>query len=401
MATQIKISELPLASEDALSLASDDRFIFNNDNINTQTIKFGNLVDAICEQNLTFTGNCSFTQKIVGPDGGDIQVGLDGLVDVQLQNVTSGQVLSYSGTQWINQDVKSIALQLDSLSVEISDTPSGGGSLAYDNTTGTFTFTPAVEGSFTPSSISVATNPAASGGGSLVYNSGTTTFTFTPADCYTKGESYSKSEVDSALGNKVDAGVSYTKVETNTLLNAKLDVDGGITVITTAPMGGGNLAYTSGTLNFQPADLSGLASTASLATVATTGSYTDLLNIPTLGTAAAQETTAFATAEQGLKADSALQDASAFATAAQGALADTALQPAAIGTTVQAYSMDTVVDASYATVQSGAAAGATAVQAAAGAITVTSLATDGSETVDSLATAINTLTAELAAILNA
>ena len=76
------------------------------------------------------------------------------------------------------------------------------------------------------------------------------------------------------------------------------------------------------------------------------GAYGDLTGAPTLGTAAAT-------------------DATAYATAAQGTTADSAVQPAA------------------------------------GAITVTSLATDGSETVDTLATAINTLTAELAAILNA
>jgi hypothetical protein len=341
MATQIKISELPLASESALSLAADDRFIFNNDNVNTQTIKFANLVDAICEQNLTFTGNCQFTQKIVGPDGGDIQVGLDDLVDVQFQNVTSGQVMTYSGTQWINRDVKDVALQLDSLSVVVSDTPSGGGNLTYDNTSGEFTFTPAVEGSFTPNSISVVTSTAASGGGALAYNPSNSVFTFTPADAYTKAESYSKNEVDTFLAGKpnasnvytktevdtalaakasnvlvgvangatnlgsftgstinanqnvkqciqqletaiesIDTSASYTKAETDTLLDAKVDVDGGITVVTTAPLGGGNLAYTSGTLNYQPADLSGLATTASLATVATTGSYTDLLNIP-------------------------------------------------------------------------------------------------------------------------
>lgn len=44
-----------------------------------------------------------------------------------------------------------------------------------------------------------------------------------------------------------------------------------------------------------------------LATVATSGDYGDLTNKPTLGTAAAQNSTAFATAAQGVKADSALQ----------------------------------------------------------------------------------------------
>ena len=71
----------------------------------------------------------------------------------------------------------------------------------------------------------------------------------------------------------------------------------------------------------------------------------------------------YATAAQGALAESALQDATAFATAAQGTTADSALQPAAIGTTVQAYDVNTVVDAGYSTVQSGAALGATSLQA--------------------------------------
>jgi hypothetical protein len=76
------------------------------------------------------------------------------------------------------------------------------------------------------------------------------------------------------------------------------------------------------------------------------GSYNDLTDTPTLGTAAAT-------------------DATAYATAAQGTTADSAVQPTA------------------------------------DAITVTSLPTDGTATVDTLAAAINTLTTELAAILNA
>lgn len=51
-------------------------------------------------------------------------------------------------------------------------------------------------------------------------------------------------------------------------------------------------------------DLSGRPT---LATVATSGDYGDLTNKPTLGTAAAQNSTAFATAAQGVKADTALQ----------------------------------------------------------------------------------------------
>lgn len=55
--------------------------------------------------------------------------------------------------------------------------------------------------------------------------------------------------------------------------------------------------------------------------------------IASLGTASLYSSTAFATAAQGTKADSALQDASAFATAAQGLKADSAIQSLNIGTT--------------------------------------------------------------------
>jgi len=96
------------------------------------------------------------------------------------------------------------------------------------------------------------------------------------------------------------------------------------------------------------------------------GAYNDLSGRPALGTAAAQSSTAFATAAQGTKADTALQPGSlaavattgayadltgkptlgtaaaqnttAFATAAQGVLAGTALQSGAIGSTVQPFS---------------------------------------------------------------
>src|SRR4051812_26872784 len=60
---------------------------------------------------------------------------------------------------------------------------------------------------------------------------------------------------------------------------------------------------------------SGLAAKAdisSLAAVATSGAYNDLSGLPTLGTAAAQNTGFFATAAQGALADSALQNAAAF-----------------------------------------------------------------------------------------
>jgi len=70
------------------------------------------------------------------------------------------------------------------------------------------------------------------------------------------------------------------------------------------------IGNTSGT-NTGDQDLSGYVLTEELADVATSGDYNDLSNLPTLGTAAAE-------------------DVEAFATAAQGDLADTSLQPVAV-----------------------------------------------------------------------
>lgn len=59
-----------------------------------------------------------------------------------------------------------------------------------------------------------------------------------------------------------------------------------------------------------------------LATVATSGAYGDLSGRPTLGTAAAQNATAFATAAQGTKADTAVQPGSLAPVATSGDYAD-------------------------------------------------------------------------------
>lgn len=100
-----------------------------------------------------------------------------------------------------------------------------------------------------------------------------------------------------------------------------------------------------------------------LATVATTGDYSDLTGKPTLGTASEDDADAFATAVQGAKADTAVQPGSlaavatsgeygdlsgtptlgsaaaqnttAFATAAQGGKADTAVQPGDLATVAE------------------------------------------------------------------
>lgn len=107
-----------------------------------------------------------------------VSLGVSDLSDTAISNPQDGQSLIYNSGQWINANSAG-AVTLGSFSAT-NDTASGNGSLSYDNSTGTFTFTPPDLSTYaTLGSFSVSTN-AASGGGSLNYSSGS--FTFRPAD---------------------------------------------------------------------------------------------------------------------------------------------------------------------------------------------------------------------------
>lgn len=178
------------------------------------------------------------------------------------------------------------------------------------------------------------------------------------------------STTDQANALYAVAGTNGNTVDGNATAIAAIDVSG----IATNADAIANLA--DGSTDLVSPSVNGVAVTA-------TGAELNQLAGVTLGSAASADTGNFATAAQGALADTALQDGSLYATAAQGALADSALQDGSL----------------YATAAQGATA-ATAVQASTGAITVTNLPTDGSATVDTLAAAINTLTGQLAVILN-
>jgi hypothetical protein len=72
--------------------------------------------------------------------------------------------------------------------------------------------------------------------------------------------------------------------------------------------------------------------TGDLAVVATTGRYTDLIGRPTLGTAAAEPVSAFATASQGAKADSAVQPGQLASVASSGQYSDLQGRPVRVMT---------------------------------------------------------------------
>ena len=71
---------------------------------------------------------------------------LDGLTGVSTSGVSSGQVLKYNGTSWAPAaDASgSSGIALGDISVGSEGTASGDGALAYNNSTGVFTYTPPV-----------------------------------------------------------------------------------------------------------------------------------------------------------------------------------------------------------------------------------------------------------------
>ena len=75
----------------------------------------------------------------------DVSLTLSGLTDTPGNYGQSGQVLSStgSGTQWVNQ-ISGSGIGLTDLSIGAEGTASGDGNLAYNNTTGVFTYTPPV-----------------------------------------------------------------------------------------------------------------------------------------------------------------------------------------------------------------------------------------------------------------
>jgi len=66
---------------------------------------------------------------------------LDGLTDVTLTSPSNGQVLKYNGSAWVNA-ADAGGISLTDLSVGTEGTASGDGAIAYNNTSGVFTYTP-------------------------------------------------------------------------------------------------------------------------------------------------------------------------------------------------------------------------------------------------------------------
>lgn len=124
-----------------------------------------------------------------------------------LVSVVDGPVVNAGA---INYGAGSGGISLTDLSVT-SNSPSGNGSLTYNNSTGVFTFTPADAnaGGIGLTALSVTSN-SPSGNGSLSYNNSTGVFTFTPANLSSVVSNYGNSNVTTLLSSFGSNTISTT-----------------------------------------------------------------------------------------------------------------------------------------------------------------------------------------------
>ena len=162
--------------------------------------------------------------------------------------------------------------------------------------------------------------------GSLLIN-GSTTLTLPSA-------SGTLATLDDIVGSV--AGVSSVNTRTGAVTLNKADVgleDVDNTSDASKPISAATQTALDGKANAtHQHDYNDLLNKPTLATVATSGSYTDLSNKPTLGTAASTDSSAYATAAQGAKADLAVQKVPADASPVSTIRCMTQVEYDALGT---------------------------------------------------------------------
>jgi len=144
-----------------------------------------------------------------------------------------------------------------SISTATPASASGGGALAYNSSTGAFTFTPSVPG-IQLNALSVSTG-SASGSGSLAYDNSNGQFAFAPADLSSLiSLSALSTTTASASGGGSLAYDNSSGVFTFAPAEVRTDpqIRGLLSTTTATASGGGSLAYdnSSGVFTFAPAD---------------------------------------------------------------------------------------------------------------------------------------------------
>ena len=184
---------------------------------------------------------------------------------------------------------------------------SSGGDLSYNASTGEFSFTERTDAEVNGLAdariaLNVGANLDLSSKDTDDLSEGISNQYFT--DARARSAISASGDISYTANTGVISFTERTDAEVNSLADARIALAAG----DYATAAQGTLADSA----IQPADLatvattgaySDLTGTPSLATVATTGAYADLTGTPTLGTAAAAATTDFATAAQGTQAD--------------------------------------------------------------------------------------------------
>jgi hypothetical protein len=204
-------------------------------------------------------------------------VAINDITDVTISSASNGQVLKYNGSAWVN-DTDSGGIALTDLSIGTEASASGDGAIAYNDGSGVFTYTPPDLSSLAPLASPTLTGTPASTTASAGTNTtqiATTAF------------------VATAVANL--AGSAPSTLDTLNELAAALGDDANFAATTATSLG------------------EKLAKASNLSDLADAGTARTNLGLGTVATTAA----------------------SAYATAAQGTKADTAVQPAAIANIVE------------------------------------------------------------------
>ena len=223
----------------------------------------GDITDVVAGLGLSGGGSSGAVTLTLDTTSSTFLDGVEGALSTTTASASAGGSLAYDNTSGVFTFAPadlSTKIALTDLSTTTASA-SAGGSLAYDNTSGVFTFAPAIPG-IALNELSVTT-AAAAGGGALAYDNTSGVFTFTPT-------SIPVTSVNNITGavtlTTTDIAEGTNEYYTNTRSRSA------ISTTTGTASSGGSLAYdnTSGVFTFAPAEVRTDAEITGLFTIFTT-----------------------------------------------------------------------------------------------------------------------------------